>query len=191
MRIVLIEAYPYNCRMSYGVVRSSTSNKCRAPAPEHDAGVHHAASTICRSGVRRKLPPQNKDKINAWQRRTARRLNAPRGNHEATRKGERKKQYEYRKSWGRQLRLLNIDPALFTKIQLKFLTMLRIMVNIEGYLRQNKPEISDSTVSAYTVSELHDRLHGTRGFDDLEWLGYLAVPVASRNRVSYLTQRNT
>eukprot|EP01046_Picozoa_sp_COSAG06_P084207 COSAG06_NODE_31040_length_527_cov_11.964953_1_plen_28_part_10 len=26
------------------------------------------------------------------------------------------------------------------------------MVNIEEYLRQNKPEISDSTVSAYTVN---------------------------------------
>ena len=46
------------------------------------------------------------------------------------------------------------------------------MVNIEEYLRQNKPEISDSTVSTYTVNleKLHDRLHGTRGFDDLEWL---------------------
>ena len=41
------------------------------------------------------------------------------------------------------------------------------MVNIEEYLRQNKPEISDSTVSAYTVNleKLHDRLHGTRSFD--------------------------
>ena len=42
------------------------------------------------------------------------------------------------------------------------------MVNIEEYLRQNKPEISDSTVSAYTVNleKLHDRLHGTRSFED-------------------------
>ena len=43
------------------------------------------------------------------------------------------------------------------------------MVNIEEYLRQNKPEISDSTVSAYTVNleKLHDRLHGTRSLLDL------------------------
>ena len=68
------------------------------------------------------------------------------------------------------------------------------MVNIEEYLRQNKPEISNSTVSAYTVNleKLHDRLHGTRGFDDLEWLKDTSAVLGSLQKhcVSYLTQRN-
>ena len=68
------------------------------------------------------------------------------------------------------------------------------MVNIEEYLRQNKPEISDSTVSAYTVNleKLHDRLHGTRSFEDLEWLKDSAAVLESLQKhcVSYLTQRN-
>jgi hypothetical protein len=68
------------------------------------------------------------------------------------------------------------------------------MVNIEEYLRQNKPEISDSTVSAYTVNleKLHDRLHGTRSFEDLEWLKDSVVVLESLQKhcVSYLTQRN-
>ena len=66
------------------------------------------------------------------------------------------------------------------------------MVNIEEYLRQNKPEISDSTVSAYTVNleKLHDRLHGTRSFDDLEWLKDTSAVLGSLQKhcVSYLTQ---
>ena len=68
------------------------------------------------------------------------------------------------------------------------------MVNIEEYLRQNKPETSDSTVSAYTVNleKLHDRLHGTRSFEDLEWLKDSAAVLESLQKhcVSYLTQRN-
>jgi len=68
------------------------------------------------------------------------------------------------------------------------------MVNIEEYLRQNKPEISDSTVSTYTVNleKLHDRLHGTRSFEDLEWLKDSAAVLESLQKhcVSYLTQRN-
>ena len=43
------------------------------------------------------------------------------------------------------------------------------MINIEEYLKENKPDISDSTVSAYTLNlhKLHDRLHGTREFDNI------------------------
>ena len=46
------------------------------------------------------------------------------------------------------------------------------MVEIAEYLRQHKPDISDSTVAAYTVNleKLHDRLHGTRKFEDIAWL---------------------
>ena len=46
------------------------------------------------------------------------------------------------------------------------------MVEITEYLRQNKPDLSDSTVAAYTVNleKLHDRLHGTRKFEDIAWL---------------------
>ena len=45
------------------------------------------------------------------------------------------------------------------------------MINIEEYLKESKPDISDSTVSAYTLNlhKLHDRLHGTREFDNIEW----------------------
>jgi hypothetical protein len=43
------------------------------------------------------------------------------------------------------------------------------MVDIADYLKQSKPDLSQSTVSAYTVNleKLHDRLHGTRSFEDL------------------------
>ena len=38
------------------------------------------------------------------------------------------------------------------------------MINIEEYLKESKPDISDSTVSAYTLNlhKLHDRLHGKK-----------------------------
>ena len=49
-------------------------------------------------------------------------------------------------------------------------------------------------MSAYTVNleKLHDRLHGTRGFDDLEWLKDTSAVLGSLQKhcVSYLTQRN-
>ena len=68
------------------------------------------------------------------------------------------------------------------------------MVDIAEYLKQNKPDISQSTVSAYTVNleKLHDRLHGTRSFEDLEWLKDTEAILTSLEKhcTSYLTRRN-
>ena len=68
------------------------------------------------------------------------------------------------------------------------------MINIEEYLRESKPDISDSTVSAYTVNlhKLHDRLHGTREFDNIEWLHESEEVLISLTTkcTSYLTRRN-
>ena len=68
------------------------------------------------------------------------------------------------------------------------------MINIEEYLKESKPDISDSTVSAYTLNlhKLHDRLHGTREFDSLEWLHESEDVLSSltMNCTSYLTRRN-
>ena len=68
------------------------------------------------------------------------------------------------------------------------------MVHIADYLKQSKPDLSQSTVSAYTVNleKLHDRLHGTRSFEDLEWLKNTAAILESLENycTSYLTRRN-
>jgi hypothetical protein len=68
------------------------------------------------------------------------------------------------------------------------------MVNIEEFLRQGKPNISDSTVRAYTVNlhKLHDRLHGTREFEDIEWLKDTQAVFDNLTKycASYLTRRN-
>ena len=68
------------------------------------------------------------------------------------------------------------------------------MINIEEYLKESKPDISDSTVSAYTLNlhKLHDRLHGTREFDNIEWLQESEEVLISltANCTSYLTRRN-
>jgi hypothetical protein len=68
------------------------------------------------------------------------------------------------------------------------------MVDIADYLKQSKPDLSQSTVSAYTVNleKLHDRLHGTRSFEDLEWLKNTAAILDSLENycTSYLTRHN-
>eukprot|EP01045_Picozoa_sp_COSAG04_P026605 COSAG04_NODE_3724_length_2581_cov_76.628928_2_plen_328_part_00 len=68
------------------------------------------------------------------------------------------------------------------------------MINIEKYLREGRPDISDSTVRAYTVSlhKLHDRLCGTREFESIEWLRDSDAVMGNLNKhcVSYLTRRN-
>ena len=43
---------------------------------------------------------------------------------------------------------------------------------ITAKLKQNKPEITESSLKAYTLNlrKLHQRLHGTKDFDGMEWL---------------------
>ena len=45
-------------------------------------------------------------------------------------------------------------------------------IEIEKILRENKPEITESTIKAYMLNlqKLHDRLHGTKEFSDIECL---------------------
>ena len=45
-------------------------------------------------------------------------------------------------------------------------------IEIEKILRENKPEVTESTIKAYMLNlqKLHDRLHGTKEFSDIEWL---------------------
>ena len=46
------------------------------------------------------------------------------------------------------------------------------MDKISQMLKQNKPDITDSSIRAYTanLSKLHSRLHGSRDFTDIKWL---------------------
>eukprot|EP01046_Picozoa_sp_COSAG06_P000231 COSAG06_NODE_6_length_38168_cov_131.592398_30_plen_333_part_00 len=68
------------------------------------------------------------------------------------------------------------------------------MIDISEYLKQSKPDVSTSTVKAYTVNleKLHDRLHGTRGFENLDWMRDTAAVLSSLEThcTSYLTRRN-
>ena len=68
------------------------------------------------------------------------------------------------------------------------------MINIGEYLTEGKPDISESTIRAYTVTlrKLHDRLHGTREFESLEWMKESEAVMESLNThcASYLTRRN-
>ena len=45
-------------------------------------------------------------------------------------------------------------------------------IEIEKIIRENKPEITESTIKAYMLNlqKLHDRLHGTKEFSDIKWL---------------------
>ena len=67
-------------------------------------------------------------------------------------------------------------------------------VEIEKLLRENKPEITESTIKAYMLNlqKLHDRLHGTKEFSDIEWLKQSDDVMASLDKhcSSYLTVRN-
>ena len=67
-------------------------------------------------------------------------------------------------------------------------------IEIEKILRENKPEITESTLSAYVLNlqKLHDRLHGTKEFSDIEWLKQSDDVLASLDQhcSSYLTIRN-
>ena len=68
------------------------------------------------------------------------------------------------------------------------------MINVGEHLKEGKPDISDSTIQAYSVTlrKLHDRLHGTREFESLEWMKDSEAVMESLNKhcVSYLTRRN-
>ena len=68
------------------------------------------------------------------------------------------------------------------------------MIDISEYLKFSKPDVSASTVKAYTVNleKLHDRLHGTRAFDSLDWMRDTAAVITSLEThcSSYLTRRN-
>ena len=61
-------------------------------------------------------------------------------------------------------------------------------------LKQNKPDITDSSIRAYTsnLSKLHSRLHGSRDFTDIKWLNDTAAVLTSLDSTcgSYLTCRN-
>ena len=65
---------------------------------------------------------------------------------------------------------------------------------IEKIIRENKPEITQSTMSAYILNlqKLHDRLHGTKEFSDIEWLKQSDDVMSSLEMhcSSYLTVRN-
>ena len=65
---------------------------------------------------------------------------------------------------------------------------------IEKIIRENKPEITQSTMSAYILNlqKLHDRLHGTKEFSDIEWLKQSDDVLSSLEMhcSSYLTVRN-
>ena len=67
-------------------------------------------------------------------------------------------------------------------------------IEIEKILRENKPEITESTLSAYVLNlqKLHDRLHGTKEFSDIEWLKQSDDVLTSLDQhcSSYLTVRN-
>ena len=67
-------------------------------------------------------------------------------------------------------------------------------IEIEKILRENKPEITESTIKAYMLNlqKLHDRLHGTKEFSDIEWLKQSDDVMASLDKhcSSYLTIRN-
>jgi len=67
-------------------------------------------------------------------------------------------------------------------------------IEIEKILRENKPEITESTIKAYMLNlqKLHDRLHGTKEFSDIEWLKQSDDVMASLDKhcSSYLTVRN-
>ena len=67
-------------------------------------------------------------------------------------------------------------------------------IEIEKLLRENKPEITESTLSAYVLNlqKLHDRLHGTKEFSDIEWLKQSDDVLTSLDQhcSSYLTVRN-
>ena len=65
---------------------------------------------------------------------------------------------------------------------------------IAKMLKQNKPDITDSSVKAYTTNlrKLHDRLHGSRDFTDVKWLKDSDAVLNSLESTcgSYLTCRN-
>ena len=65
---------------------------------------------------------------------------------------------------------------------------------ITKMLKQNKPDITDSSVKAYTANlrKLHDRLHGSRDFTDVKWLKDSDAVLNSLESTcgSYLTCRN-
>ena len=68
------------------------------------------------------------------------------------------------------------------------------MDKISQMLKQNKPDITDSSIRAYTanLSKLHSRLHGSRDFTDVKWLNDTAAVLTSLDSTcgSYLTCRN-
>ena len=68
------------------------------------------------------------------------------------------------------------------------------MDKISQMLKQNKPDITDSSIRAYTanLSKLHSRLHGSRDFTDIKWLNDTAAVLTSLDSTcgSYLTCRN-
>ena len=67
-------------------------------------------------------------------------------------------------------------------------------INATELLKTNRPEITESSVAAYVsnLEKLHDRLHGSRHFDNLEWLKQSDDIISSLTAhcSSYLTARN-
>ena len=67
-------------------------------------------------------------------------------------------------------------------------------IEIEKIIRENKPEITESTIKAYMLNlqKLHDRLHGTKEFSDIKWLKQSDDVMSSLDKhcSSYLTIRN-
>ena len=49
---------------------------------------------------------------------------------------------------------------------------IEIMEEIRHKLKQNKPEITESSLKAYVLNlrKLHQRLHGSKDFSGLDWL---------------------